>query len=179
MGNKHAWHTRRWASKRCFFSTQISFVSFASHSFCFPAACIAMHQNSTIENRLLAHNFSPQHLKTRREWENTGTAWTPPFIEPSFRRAFLFICRGIFWSSLFFFIRFRIHMYNRYPESERVLVRFIKSLAGKTAKGYKRETQRDTRERERERIAIWDSVSWDHGFCYPPRLSDGTGDQVR
>lgn len=72
-------------------------------------------------------------------------------------------------------------MYNRYPESERVLVRFIKSLAGKTAKGHKRErdSARHKRARKRERIAIWDSVSWDHGFCYPPRLSDGTGDQVR
>lgn len=47
-------------------------------------------------------------------------------------------------------------MYNRYPESERVLVRFTKSLAGKTAKGYKRERLRETQESDRERIAIWD-----------------------
>lgn len=54
---------------------------------------------------------------------------------------FFFSFVAEFFGPPFFFIRFRIHMYNRYPESERVLVRFIKSLAGKTAKGYKRETQ--------------------------------------
>lgn len=55
----------------------------------------------------------------------------------------------------FFFIRFRIHMYNRYPESERVLVRFIKSLAGKTAKGYERERLSETQESEKGRELLF------------------------
>lgn len=125
--------------------------------------------------------FPPNYLKTRREWENTGTAWTSLSSSPYSAGPFFLSFVAEFFGPPFFFIRFRIHMYNRYPESERVLVRFIKSLAGKTAKGYKRgrDSARHKRARKRERIAIWDSVSWDHGFCYPPLLSDGTGDQVR
>lgn len=46
-------------------------------------------------------------------------------------------------------------MYNRYPESERVLVRFIKSLAGKTAKGYERERLSETQESEKERELLF------------------------
>lgn len=147
-------HTRRWASKRCFFFFNSNFLRlFASHSFCFPAACIAM-QNKTpiIENRLIAHTFSPTISKHGANGRIRGRPGHHLFIESSFRRTCIFfICRGIFFLVPLFFIRFRIHMYNRYPESERVLVRFTKSLEGKTAKGYKRrEIQRDTRERERE-----------------------------